>query len=341
MEGKITLKDLAKMINISTSTISKALNDSPEISKKTKDRVKEIAALHHYRPNRLAQSLKNNKTKTIGVIIPEVLSQFFAMAVHGIETIANKNGYMVIICLSNESLRKEADSLDMMINANVEGVIMSLSKETQSLDDYSHFKNALRYKLPFVLFDRTSEKIECDKISINDELASLEATNYLIKMGRKKIVFLSTISGTSVGEKRKNGYVKEMQNHMFSEIILDINNYKDFETKLLNTIINNKIDGIVAADELSAVSSIKYALKHSFRIPEDISVIGFNNGRLGKSFVPSLTVVDQQAKKQGERAAEILIDRLEMRLMGGIKHEFLETTIIGRDSTLLKSRENK
>jgi LacI family transcriptional regulator len=207
MEKKCTLKDLAKILNLAVSTVSKAINNSPEISKLTKIKVQNTALLYNYTPNKSAQNLKSKRTKTIGVIVPDLLSHFFAMAIHGIETEADSKGYKIIICLSNESKEKESESIKTLINGSVDGLIISLSKETQITGDYRHFEEALKYNFPIVLFDRTFERMICDKISINDQLAAKKATEHLLKTGCRNIIFLSTISGTSVGEKKKEDWL--------------------------------------------------------------------------------------------------------------------------------------
>ena len=333
MEKKCTLKDLAKILNLSISTVSKAINNSAEISELTKVRVQNTALLYKYTPNKSAQNLKSKRTKTIGVIVPDLLSHFFAMAIHGIETEANSKGYKIIICLSNETRKKESESIKTLINGSVDGLIISLSKETQIIGDYGHFEEALKYDFPIVLFDRTCEKMICDKISINDQLAAREATEHLLKTGCQNIILLSTISGTSVGERRKMGYMDALSNIGVQNCILNIENYNSFEELLLQQLRNIKVDGIVAADELSAISTIKYALKNSFRIPEDISVIGFTNGVLAENYAPSLTVVDQQATEQGTIAASTLIKRLGRKVPIEPVHHTLKTSIIQRQST--------
>lgn len=334
MQGKTTLKDLAKLLNLSISTISKALNNSSEISEETRKLVQQTAASNNYTPNLLAQSLKGSKTKTIGVIVPDVLAHFFAKAIHGIETTASNLGYKVFICLSNESLQKEAESLESLINGNVDGVIISLAKESQSKDSYHHFEDAIKYNLPLVLFDRTTSRLICDKISINDKRAAKEATEHLLRTGCRKIIFLSTIHGTSVGERRSLGYLEAIKENHLEEIIVNIDNYLSFEDILLDVLKNSGVDGVVAADELSAVSVMRYAIKNNYRIPQDISVIGFTNGVLGENFVPSLTTVEQHAEEQGSIAADILIKRIEKRIPVEPVQKVLSTSIIERDSTL-------
>jgi len=333
MEKKCTLKDLAIILNLAVSTVSKALNNSSEISELTKIKVQNTAQLYNYTPNRSAQNLKSKKTKTIGVIVPDLLSHFFAMAIHGIETEANLKGYKIIICLSNETRKKESESIKTLINGSVDGLIISLSKETQVTGDYRHFEQALKYNFPIVLFDRTFDEMICDKISINDQLAAKDATEHLLKTGCQNIIFLSTIFGTSVGENRKLGYLDGLKNTGIQSCVLNIEDYNSFEQLLLQQLRDIKVDGIVAADELSAISTIKYALKNSFKIPEDISVIGFTNGVLAENYVPSLTVVDQQATEQGTLAANTLIKRLNIKIPTETVNHTLETSIIQRQST--------
>jgi len=334
MEKKCTLKDLAKILNLSVSTVSKAINNSPEISKATKTKVQNIAHLYNYTPNKSAQNLKSKRTKTIGVIVPDLRSHFFALAIHGIETEANSKGYKIIICFSNESREKESESIKTLINGSVDGLIISLSKETQVTGDYGHFEEALKYDFPIVLFDRIFEKMICDKISINDQLAAKEATEHLIKTGCQNIIFLSTISGTSVGEKRKMGYMDGLKNKGIQGCILNIENYNSFEKLLLQQLEKNKVDGILAADEISAITSIRYALKNSYKIPDDISVIGFSNGVLAENYIPSLTVVDQHASEQGTIAAKTLMKRLDKQIPNEPIQHILKTSIIQRQSTL-------
>jgi LacI family transcriptional regulator len=333
MEKKCTLKDLSKILNLAISTVSKAINNSPEISESTKIKVQNTARLYNYTPNKSAQNLKSKRTKTIGVIVPDLLSHFFAMAIHGIETEAHSKGYKIIICLSNESREKESESIKTMINGSVDGLIISLSKETQITGDYGHFEEALKYDFPIVLFDRTFERMICDKVSINDQLAAKEATEHLLKTGCQNIIFLSTIYDTSVGEKRKMGYLDGIKNTGIQSCILKIANYNSFEKLLLQQLQNIKVDGIVAADELSAISTIKYALKNSYKIPEDISVIGLTNGVLAKNYAPSLTVVDQQATEQGTLATKTLIKRLDKQIPSEPIEHILKTSIIQRQST--------
>ena len=333
MERKTTLKELAKILNVSISTVSKALNDSSEINPDTKAKIKEVALANKYVPNELAQSLKGKKTKTLGVIIPEVLSQFFAKSLHGIETMASNLGYKIIICISNESVQKESESLNILVNTNVDGIIMSLARETQATESYDHFKGVFDYGIPIVLFDRVSDNLVCDKITVNDKEITYKAARELHKTGCKNIIYLSTIYDTSVDKQRQIGYTLARNDLQSKPKILHIKEYTFFEETLLEVLKKSDVDGIVAADELSAVSAMKTALKHGYKIPQDISVIGFTNGVLGENFIPSLTTVEQYAEEQGRSAVEIIVGRIRKTNPEEPVHKVIKTAILHRNST--------
>lgn len=275
MERKITLKELAKLLNVSISTVSKALNDSNEINLDTKARIQKVAKENNYVPNEFAQSLKGKRARTIGVIIPDVLAQFFAKSLNGIETTASRLGYKLLICISNESSKKEAESIKTLVNGNVDGIIMSLAKETQANKNYDHFKQAIDLKVPIVLFDRVSEALQCDKITINDFEIAGEATKELYESGCRNIIYLSTIFDTSVDEQRQAGYLSAIAARDLQSRILHIKRYESFEENLVQLLKTSPVDAILAADELSAICAMRIAIQNGYRIPEEISVIGF------------------------------------------------------------------
>ena len=168
MKSKATLKQIAKELNVSVSTVSKALNNSPEISEPTKNRVQEYAKLKNYKPNIIGLNLKNRSTKTIGVILPNILNSFFAKVFTGIEKIAEEKGYNLITCISNESIEKEVKALELLSNGTIDGFILSISQEAQKLQQFGHFKSILNEGTPIVLFDRTSDELKCDKVIVDD-----------------------------------------------------------------------------------------------------------------------------------------------------------------------------
>ena len=204
----ITLKQLAKELKVSISTVSKALRDSPEISSETIEKVKFLANKYNYRPNKIALSLKSNRTLTIGVIIPDILNRFYSKVLNGIHDSADKHGYDVITINTKESLLKEIDSLQILSTGTVDGVIIAMSEETLNKNDYSHIKDFTMKETPIVMFDRVTDKINCDKVIIDDFDAIYNEVKSLKDLGRKKIGFITTINDLNVGKYRANGYRK-------------------------------------------------------------------------------------------------------------------------------------
>ncbi|KLT71675.1 MULTISPECIES: LacI family DNA-binding transcriptional regulator [Flavobacterium] len=337
MKAKATLKQIAKELNVSVSTVSKALNDSPEISEQTKIKIKEYAKLKNYKPNVIGLNLKNRKTKTIGVIIPNILNSFFAKVFSGIEKVADKKGYNVITCISNESLEKEIHTLEMLSNGTIDGFILSVSEEAQKLQEYNHFSAIINDGTPIVMFDRIAEGVECDKVVVDDYDSALNSTQHLINLGCKNIALISSVDNLSVGKLRADGYLKALENNNIAineKIILRTDSEEDMKSKI-DAIFEQKIDGIFALDENDSVAALRVGLKKGYRVPEDISIIGFADGILAsRRLSPSLTTVSQHGIEIGEVAAKRLIKRLEENEEETSDYE---TIVI---KTVLKERES-
>ena len=314
MKTKATLKNIAKELNVSVSTVSKALNDSPEISLATKTKIQEYAKLKNYKPNIFGLNLKNRKTKTIGVIIPNILNSFFAKVFSGIEKVAEQKGYNVITCISNESLEKEVGTLEMLSNGTIDGFIVSMSEESQKLNEYNHFKDIIKDGTPIVMFDRIANEVNCDKVIVDDYDSAINAVQHLIKTGCKNIALLSAIDNLSVGKLRANGYFDALNQNNINvdnaKIIL-LDNEDDFENKVQNLFSNNVIDGIFAVDESAAVIALKLGIKNGYKIPENLQIIGFADGVWARRLMPSLSTISQHGPEIGETAANLLIERLE------------------------------
>ncbi|MNQ55753.1 HTH-type transcriptional regulator DegA [compost metagenome] len=337
MKAKATLKQIAKELGVSVSTVSKALNDSPEISEQTKVKIKEYAKLKNYKPNVIGLNLKNRKTKTIGVIIPNILNSFFAKVFSGIEKVADKKGYNVITCISNESLEKEIHTLEMLSNGTIDGFILSVSQEAQKLQDYSHFSAIINDGTPIVMFDRIADEVECDKVVVDDFDSALNSTQHLINLGCKNIALISSVDNLSVGKLRADGYLKALGDNNIpvnEKIILRTDSEDDMKSKI-DAIFDNKIDAIFALDENDSVAALRVSLKKGYKVPEDISIIGFADGILAsRRLSPSLTTVSQHGIEIGEVAAKKLIERLEEA--EGETSDY-ETIVI---KTKLKERES-
>ena len=321
MRRKVTLKQIAKELDVSISTVTRALNNSKEIGEETRQKIQAFAKFYNYKPNNIALSLKNRQTKTIGILIPEIVHHFFSTVIRGIEIVANQRGYNVIIGLSNESFSKEVINMEMLANGSIDGFILSISKETLLRQDYHHFKETISQGIPIVMFDRVVNDIDCDKVIVDDFKGSYTAVKKLISNGCKNIALITTMDYVSVGKLRTQGYLQALEDskiHAKGSLILKLDDGLALEEHLdiLETEIeeffkkNKQIDAIFAVNELYAVTAMKVARKLDFKIPEDIQIIGFTDGVLSKHARPSLTTVSQHGQKMGEQAAHLLIDRL-------------------------------
>ena len=336
MKAKATLKQIAKEFEVSISTVSKALSDSPEISDATKIKIQEYAKLQNYKPNSIAKNLKNQRTNTIGVIIPNILNPFFAKVFSGIEKEALSKGYNVITGISNESFEKEKEVMDMLNNGTIDGFIVAVAEETQALKEHQHFKDIINSGTPIVMFDRVAETVNCDKVIVDDFESSFEATQHLLKLGSKNIALVSTIDNLSVGKLRVGGFKKAMEASNLSlnnELIVIENDIEVFDTKLAGLFNAKNVDAVFALDEHASTMAMKFALKKGIKIPEELNIIGFADGVWSRRLTPSLSTVSQHAPEIGAKAAELLIHKLNS------KDEFYQpqTVVI---KTELRQRES-
>ncbi|AWA29497.1 LacI family transcriptional regulator [Flavobacterium magnum] len=336
MKEKATLKQIAKELHVSVSTVSKALNDSPEISEPTKIKIQEFAKLKNYKPNIIGLNLKNRKTKTIGVIIPNIMNAFFAKVFSGIEKVAEAKGYNVITCISNESLEKEIHTLDMLSNGTIDGFILSVSEEAQKLNEYQHFVDVINDGTPIVMFDRIAEKVDCDKVVVDDFDSAVHATQHLLKLGCKKIALLSAIDNLSVGKLRAKGYYEALEkngSHASDTLIIRTDTEEDFNQRIETLLDREQPDGVFALDEHASTMAMKAAIKRGIRIPDDLSVIGFADGIWSRRMTPSLSTISQHGPEIGEAAARLLIERLESKEEVKPVTNIIRTELRQRDST--------
>jgi LacI family transcriptional regulator len=342
MKRKITLKQIAKELDVSISTVSKSLRNSLEIGEETRLKVQAFAKFYNYKPNNIALSLKNRKTKSIGIIIPEIVHHFFSTVINGIEQVANENGYSVVICLSDDSFDKEVLNMEMLANGSIDGFIMSLSKETQYKGDFHHITEVINQGMPVVMFDRVTNDILCDKVIIDDKAAAYEAVQSLIDNGRKKIALVTTVDYVSVGKLRTDGYEKALLDNgiPFNEdLIIKIEDVDTCEITISQLLHDRAFDAVFAVNELFAVTIIKTASKMGLKVPEDLAVIAFTDGIISKYSTPSITTVSQSGEKMGNKAAKMLIERLEAEHNEeedeneNYTTEVIETHLIKREST--------
>lgn len=334
---KITLKEIAAHFNVSISTVSKAIRDSHEISEKLRKKIQVFARAHNYKPNTVALSLLNRSTKTIGVVVPNILNYFFTQVFYGIEKVANSHGYNIISCISNESFEKEAATLEFLSSGTVDGLIISMAEETQFKNNRTHLQQMIDNQTPMVMFDRVMDGIACDKVIVDDFEAGYKTTNFFFNTGCQTIAIVTTIDHSSVGQLRVEGYKKALAERNLNyddKLVLRVGKKDDLDL-LMSFLLNYKtIDGIMALDEITAVEVMRIVQSRGYHVPRDISIIGFTNGKISQYITPALTTVSQHGTYIGETAAGMLIKRLENKTL---KQEYttklIKTSLIVREST--------
>lgn len=345
MKRKLTLKLIAKELDVSISTVSKALRDSAEISEDTRQKIKAFAKLYNYKPNNIALSLKNRKTRTIGIIIPQIVHHFFTTVIRGVEQMAREHNYNVIITLSNNDFDKEVLNMELLANGSTDGFILSLSKETMLKDDFRHLTEAIDQGMPVVMFDRIVDEIPCDKVLIDDREGAKLGVNHLIKTGCKKIAIITTEDYITVGKLRTKGYMEALESagiKIDTDLILKLDAIDDLSDKTMARIKHflkgKDIDGVFTINEIFAVTAARYIMEQDKKIPEDVGIVSFSDGELSQNFVPSLTTVSQHGEQMGRRAAELLITKLERPEQEEDAEEqyttaYINTSLIEREST--------
>lgn len=338
MKPRITLKKIAKEFGVSISTVSKALKDSHEISEETRGKIKAFADYYHYKPNNLALQLRNQKTSVIGVIIPEIVHHFFSTVINGIEKYATEKGYNVMVCLSNESYEKEVSNMSVLTNGSVDGLIVSMARETQQNQNFKHFDALISDDFPLVLFDRINDDIQCDKVIIDDIGGAFKATNHLIEIGSKRIALITTHDFITVGSLRREGYLKALTSQgikVDESLIYKIDDEKDLSEQIEKAInVANPPDAILAVNEIYAAIALKIAKEKGLNIPKDIAIIGFTNGLISEFTYPPLTSVEQHGFLMGKQAAELLINRIENTAPSEFQKVVISTNLKIRKSTL-------
>ncbi|PCH49481.1 MAG: LacI family transcriptional regulator [Flavobacteriaceae bacterium] len=337
MSKRITIKQIAKALSVSISTVSKALNDSYEISDETKAKIQEYAKLHKYKPNALALSLQNKKTKTIGIIIPNILNYYYARALRGIEKITTERGYNIVTCITNESYEKEVHTMEMLSNGTIDGFIACLSKETLKTKNFDHFQSLIEERTPIVLYDRVHIDINCDKVVTDNIKSAYKATRFLMRSECKNIALITTSKGLKVNKFRVKGYLKALTKYGITpneNIIIRQGNETNLKERINEMLDTNKVDAIFTLDEVSGALATQVLNKRNIKIPEDIAIVGFTNGILSRYSTPPLTSVNRFAHTTGEKAAERLIDKIEEKIdFDDIKIEIIKTELVERDST--------
>lgn len=307
----VTIKDLARILGISPSTVSRALKDHPDINVETKKAVNELAGKLKYQPNAVALGLKNSRSNTIGVIIPEIVHYFFSSVISGIEDIASQKGYTVIICQSNESSEREEANARALLSHRVDGILVSVSKETRS---FEHLTNLLEGGIPLVFFDRIAPGIKADQVIIDDREAAYQATRHLIETGRKRIAHFAGPQRLAIGQERLLGYCNALTEAglpVDERLIVEADNLEKARNAVGELLDAGIVpDGIFAVNDMTAIGAMKTIQKRGIIVPDEIAIVGFSDGFLSGVTDPHLSSVDQHGYEMGTTAAEILFSRI-------------------------------
>ena len=332
---QVTIKDIARQLNISPATVSRALKDHPDISKRTKKAVVELAASLNYQPNSIALSLRSKRTYTIGVIVPEIIHFFFSSAISGIEDIAYQAGYNVIICQSNESYEREVANVNTLINNRVDGILISVSKNTE---DSSHLKRITDLGIPLIFFDRVCDDIEAHKVIVEDERGAYLAVKHLIDKGYKKIAHLAGPETLIISKNRKQGYLRALKEHNIEidESLLMVADNKEAGINAMKKLLarQDKPDAIFSVNDNAAIGALQVIKNAGYKVPEEIALIGFSDDQKITSLVePHLSSIAQPAFQIGQMAGKLFLKQIENPEPEKFEKVVLDTQLIVRASS--------
>ena len=332
---QITIKDIAKALDVSPSTVSRALKNNPDISQETRDLINNYAREHNYKPNVLALNLRTSKSNTIGVIIPQFVHHFFSCVLSGIEEVASQKGYNIIVAQSNEEYEREVKIVHSFLEARVCGVITSLAKDTSC---YDHYQELLDNNIPIVFYDRICTGINTERVVVDDYAGAFSAVEYMIQTGCKRIFFYSAPLNLEISKNRRNGYLDAMKKYKIpvDESMIKICDTREQAIAITPDILEtkNRPDGFFAINDDTA-AGILYACKLvGIKVPDEVSICGFTDEVIAQSTDPKLTTVEQRGQEVGENAISILINKLEnnsdeKRMMNKI----VKTNLVVRGTT--------
>ncbi len=331
-----TLNDIANALNVAVSTVSRALQDNPRISKETRKIVRKTAEKLNYQPNVFASNLRKGKGNTIGVIIPRINRGFFSNAIGGIERVAQQYGYNVIISQTHENYEMEVQSVKALMNARVDGIIMSLATQT---DTYNHIEHIIKQEIPLVFFDRICEEFENSKVFLDDHEAGFMVTEHLIKNGCKKIAHFGGPDYINIYRDRKKGYITALEKYnlpVIKKLIFSDSLTKDKGELIAKKWLSNGDipDGIFAASDFSALGALLVLKENGIKIPKDLCIAGISNESFTALISPSLTTVEQYSETIGKTAAEICFEQINNKTGTVTKNVMIMPKLIIRESTM-------
>ena len=333
---KTTIKDIANVLNISAAAVSKALHNDSRISEKTKKAVKQVAENLNYQPNHLASALRSGKSNLVGVIVPRTNSNFFSSVIQNIEEVLNEKGYNIIITQSNESYKKECDSIDTLLYTQVDGIIASMANETVDLSFYEKIKSK---GIPLILFDRGENDLNVDYIGINDYDSSHLIVQHLVENGCKRIAHIGGYKRTRIFNNRIRGYEDALKKHnlplddeLLTESGLTIEDGRAKMLQLLN--LTERPDAVYVAGDYAALGALQVLKEQNIKIPEEIALIGFGNEPFTDMVTPRITSVNQHSAEIGKQAANTFLKYVDNdAIQQSLNKIILNAELIVRDSS--------
>jgi DNA-binding LacI/PurR family transcriptional regulator len=332
---QITIKDIARELGVSISTVSRALKDHPDISPQTKKLVRDMVDKMKYQPNAIALSLRNQRTNIIGVVIPEIVHHFFSSVISGIDEAAVSEGFNVMFFQSNESYEREIQNIQSILNSRADGVLISVAKGTKK---FAHLKQIQDNNIPLVFFDRACEEIDTDKVIVDDFEGAFNAVDYLVKTGCKRIAHFAGPQHLGISYLRKRGYISALEKNGLNvddELILSCDSY-DEALEVTRSVMcqSPPPDAIFTVNDMTAVGTLNALKSMGYRVPLDISLVGFTDGLVSSITDPHLTTVSQHGFEIGKKATEILIKRIKGELESSKPiTEIVKTDLVVREST--------
>ena len=333
---KTTITDISNATGFSKSTVSKALNDSKEISKKTTKKIRSFAKKLKYQPNFFAKNLRSKTIKNVGIVIPDILNYYFAKVIKGAQNEFFKSGYDLVCFFNEESTSQEKKILEKLKNGSVSGLLISLARNPYSENIVKILEGFKSLNTPIVMFDRVLDDFECDKVSMDDFNTTYESVKHLISVGKKKIAFVSPIHDTIIGKKRYDGYVAGLKSEKIKfdkDLYIPLTKGHAIESEITKLTSNNRIDAIICIEQHTTISILSLLLNLGYKIPKDIAILGFTDGPIFKYVKPSVTSIDQHGEYVGKLSAKLLIKRIENYHTEKFNHEMIPTSLIKRDST--------
>lgn len=330
----LTIKDIAKALNISASTVSRALNNNPDISTETIKLVQNYAKEHKYVPNTLALSLRLQRSNIIGVIIPEIANHFFSSVLSGMETVADEEDYHIIVCQSYENYEKEKKNVQALINSRVCGVLVSMAKTTTI---YDHFQELIDNNIPVVFFDRICTGIDSEKVVVDDYSGTFAAVEHMIQTGCRRVAFFHAPLNLEISKNRKNGYIDAMMKY---GLPVDSTTIREADTKQLGyreaidlLQSKNRPDAFMAMNDNTASGILLATKQLGLKVPEEVSIFGFSNSNISQDTDPMLSTVEQHPQKVGEEAMSLILERVKDEPRSTAKNKYVKTSLVLRETT--------